>query len=247
MRLRIFSDLHLEFGDWEPPAADADVVVLAGDTHKDIRGLPWIEQHFPGKPVLYLAGNHEFYGSQIDSVLEHLAEVPRPGFHFLENRSVELGDVVFLGCTLWTDFNLFGDPSRAGQHAAAGMNDYRLIRYTPEYRKLKGRDTAGFHARSRRWLEEELTKHRGRKIVIVTHHAPSPQSLDPRFAQDLLGAAYASNLEAMVQSSGASLWVHGHTHRSVDYQIGTTRILANQRGYPDQDHTGFRPDLVVEV
>jgi len=247
MRLRIFSDLHLEFGDWTPPAADADVVIFAGDTHKNTRALPWIEQHFPQVPVIYLAGNHEFYGGHVESVLAELHAVTRPNFHFLENRTVEVGDVTFLGCTLWTDFNLHGYAEAAAHQAVAGMNDYRLIRASHEKRLLAAEDTAGYHARSRHWLEGELTRLRGRKVVVLTHHAPCERSLDSRFGDDLLGAAYASNLAELVESSGTILWVHGHTHRSVDYTCGRTRILANQRGYPDQLGTGFRPTLVVEV
>lgn len=248
MRLRILSDLHLEFENWTPPPADADVVIIAGDLHRATRGVPWIEQHFPSVPVIYLAGNHEFYGETVETVLSDLRKVTQfSRIHFLENGSVELGGVVFLGCTLWTDFNLFGDSVAAGQHAAVSMNDYRLIRTQPFQRRLKGRDTASYHARSRRWLEAELIRRRGQKIVVATHHAPSAQSLDPNFGGDLLGAAYASALDDLIVRSGPVLWIHGHTHRSVDYLLGGTRVLANQRGYPDQFDTGFQPALVVEI
>ena len=248
MRLRIFSDVHLEFGDWTPPAADADVVIIAGDLHKATRGVPWIERSFPSTPVVYLAGNHEFYGETVEKVLRDLRLVTQYGnVRFLENSAVELADAVFLGCTLWTDFNLLGDPGTAARHAVAHMNDYRLIRTAPQYRRLKGRTTAGYHSRSRAWLEGELARWRGRKVVVVTHHAPSALSLDPAFHGDLLGAAYASPLDELVAASEAVLWVHGHTHRSVDYTLGTTRILANQRGYPEQLDTGFQPDLVVNL
>lgn len=199
MRIRVFSDIHLEFADWEPPAAEADVVVIAGDLHPKREGLAWI------------------------------------------------GDVLFLGCTLWTDFNLFQDPAAAGAAAAREMTDYRRIRTLPHYRRLKGRQTAAWHAASRQWLESELRSHPGARIVVVTHHAPSPLSLDPCHPKGLIDAAYASNLDELVAGSGASLWVHGHTHRSVDYPIGPTRVFANQRGYPGQANTGFREDAVLVV
>ncbi|HTI69391.1 MAG TPA: metallophosphoesterase [Candidatus Limnocylindria bacterium] len=248
MRIRVLSDIHLEFEDWVPPQVEADVVVIAGDLNKATRGLPWIKRHFPSVPVVYLAGNHEFYGQTLENVLEDLRDQTQSGqIHFLHNASVEIGEVVFLGCTLWTDFNLYGDPAVAGAYAARGMNDYRLIRTSPAYRRLKGRDTAGFHAQSRRWLEATLPQFAGRKIVVATHHAPSAKSLNPAFEGDLLGAAYASPLDDLVARSGAVLWIHGHTHRSVDYKIGETRIIANQRGYPDQTETGFQPDLVVTI
>lgn len=248
MRLRILSDVHLEFGDWTPPAAAADVVVIAGDLHKEARGIPWIQRHFPGTPVIYLAGNHEFYGSTITGVLDDLrAATAGSSIHFLEKESRQIGDLLFLGCTLWTDFALFGDPALSGAIAAQGMNDYRQIRTLPGYRRLKGRDTAAFHRESRGWLERELAAATGRNVVILTHHAPSGQSLSPNSTTEPLSAAYASPLDELVRTSGARLWIHGHTHRSVDYTIGSTRILANQKGYPDQNETGFIPDLVVEV
>ncbi len=249
MRLRILSDLHLEFDDWVPPAADADVVIIAGDLHKQTRGVAWLIRHFGDTPVIYVAGNHEFYGAKLPDELGKLkaATGSQPGLHFLENESVQIGDVTFLGCTLWTDFNLHGDPALAGRTAATSMNDYRQIRVTPEYRRLRGHDTARFHARSRSWLEQEFARLLTTKVVVVSHHAPSPLSLDPAFAGDPLSPAYASRLDDLTAASGAALWVHGHTHRSVDYQIGATRVLANQKGYPFQHDTGFQPGCVVSV
>jgi 3',5'-cyclic AMP phosphodiesterase CpdA len=249
MRLRILSDLHLEFDDWVPPAVDADVVIIAGDLHKQSRGIPWLIRHFGGTPVIYVAGNHEFYGAKLPDELGKLktAAASQPGLHFLENESVLIGEVTFLGCTLWTDFNLHGDPALAGRTAAGSMNDYRQIRVTPGFRRLRGHDTARFHARSRSWLEQEFARLRATRFVVITHHAPSPLSLEPAFANDPLSPAYASRLDDLVATSGAMLWVHGHTHHSVDYRIGATRVLANQKGYPHQADTGFVSDFVVSI
>jgi hypothetical protein len=108
-------------------------------------------------------------------------------------------------------------------------------------------DTAGIHYRSRAWLAEQLEKNRGAKIVVVTHHAPSKRSLPPRFDDDLLSAAYASHLDELVEHSDARLWIHGHVHEQQDYMIGTTRVLCNPRGYPDEFNTSFAPDLLATV
>jgi len=51
----------LEFGSIDIPPTDADVVVLAGDVHVGVEGRAWIKTQFPGKPVVYVLGNHEFY------------------------------------------------------------------------------------------------------------------------------------------------------------------------------------------
>jgi predicted phosphodiesterase len=249
MRIRVFSDIHLEFADWEPPATDADVVIVAGDLHPKPEGIAWITRHFRSVPVVYVAGNHEFYGSTYQKRLNQLqmAAESSGNIRFLENTSTWIGDVLFLGCTLWTDFNLFHDPGTAGAAAAMGMSDYRRIRTLPNYRRIKGRDTSTWHMDSRQWLETELQRHRGVRMVVVTHHAPSPLSLDPTLPSGVMDAAYASRLDDLVAASGACLWIHGHTHCSVDYRIGSTRVFSNQRGYPDQGQTGFDPQAVVTL
>ena len=248
MRIRVLSDLHLEFGDWYPPSAAADVVVLAGDIHKINRAVEWIKRHFADVPVIYIAGNHEFYGSNTSGVISKIrVSVADTSIRFLENEETEINGTVFLGCTLWTDFNQFGSPEDSASAAVKAMNDYRKIRVVPGYRRISGRDTAGFHRNSRRWLEEALLRNIGRDMVVVTHHAPSAQSLPPETAQEIVSAAYASCLDELVESSGARLWIHGHTHLSVDYQLGSTRVLSNQKGYPDQKNTGFVPDLIAEI
>jgi predicted phosphohydrolase len=247
MRLYVLSDLHLEFADWTPPSVSADVVVIAGDLHKGSRGVPWIRRHFPHLPVVYIAGNHEFYSATVPDVLSSLRSGAGGQIYFLENEALELGDVVFLGCTLWTDLALHGDPVRSGRSVAAGLNDYRVIGSGEGFKPVTESDTTRFHLNSRRWLDGQFEKHRGRKCVVVTHHTPSILSLDPKFRPHPLAPGYASQLDKVVAASPAALWIHGHSHRSVDYRIGETRVVANQRGYPEQTQTGFRPEFVVEV
>jgi calcineurin-like phosphoesterase family protein len=126
------------------------------------------------------------------------------------------------------------------------MVDYRSIRVSPTYRRLRPADTVGWHLRSVRWLRDTLPQETN-PTVVVTHHAPSALSLAPHLADDPVSAAYASHLDELGATPGLALWVHGHTHRSVDYQMGTVRVLSNQRGYEDEPATGFDPGLVVEV
>jgi hypothetical protein len=165
----------------------------------------------------------------------------------LENESVRLGDVTVLGATLWTDFALDGNPVLAELTAQVGMTDFRRIRTLPHYRRLRPMDTRRLHLQSRRRLEEQVADGKGGKLVIVTHHAPSRRSIAPHFAQDPLNPAFASALDVFVAESGAKLWVHGHLHQCSDYTLGTTRVLANPRGYPDELQHGFDPGLVAEV
>ncbi|HSB64958.1 MAG TPA: metallophosphoesterase, partial [Anaerolineales bacterium] len=219
-----------------------------GDIQPGVKALPWIKEYFSEKQVIYVLGNHEFYGQAIPKHSHKLKElVQGSNIYVLENDCLLLGDVVFLGCTLWTDFKLFGDPRVAGFYATESMNDYKKIRVSPDYRKLRSLDTAGLHFRSRTWLADQFEVYRGRKIVVVTHHLPSARSLPEGYADDILNAAYASHMDAYVEKSSAKLWIHGHKHRSQDYFIGNTRVICNPRGYPEKPNPGFSPGLVVEV
>lgn len=248
MRLHILSDLHLEFAPFEAPATDAEVVVLAGDVHPGKRGFEWIRETFPERPVIYVLGNHEFYGEEIPRLIDDLKQqAAGTNVHVLENDRVELGGAVFLGATLWTDFRLDGDRALSEDLAAFGMSDFRCIRTPPSSRRFRPVDARRLHGQSRRWLEQELAKADHKPCVVVTHHAPSRRSVGPVFAHDPLNPAFASDLEALVASSGAALWVHGHIHYASDYGVGRTRVLNNPRGYPGEGVAGFNPALVVEV
>jgi Icc-related predicted phosphoesterase len=248
MRVHILSDLHLEFAPFQPNNVDSDVVVLAGDVHTGKNGIKWILKAFPERAVIYVLGNHEFYGQKIPKLISEIKEVAQgTNVRVLENDSVEIGDVAFLGATLWTDFRLNGDLVLSEVAAQTGMTDFRRIRVTPSYRRFRPRDARWLHAQSLEWLAQQVEKARGRKIVVVTHHAPSPQSVTSGFQRDQLNPAYASNIEPFIAACGAALWIHGHIHHRADFTVGGTRIVANPRGYPTETHTGFDPSFVVEV
>jgi predicted phosphodiesterase len=110
MRIHILSDLHLEFAPFQLVQLDADVIVLAGDIHTGVNGFKWIRETFPKQQIIYVLGNHEFYGQKIPKLTEELKAVSvGTNIHVLENDAIEIGDVIFLGATLWTDFRLNGD------------------------------------------------------------------------------------------------------------------------------------------
>jgi predicted phosphodiesterase len=248
VRLHVLSDLHLEFDPFTPPPVEADVIVLAGDVHVGQDGVTWARKHWPERPVIYVLGNHEFYREALPEFTQRLYQrCAGTNIHLLENEAVEIQGVTFLGCTLWTDLNMTSEPALARAVIEEGLSDYKLIRVSPDYRPLRAHDTAKLHAASVDWLKTELARCASERLVIVTHHAPSPQSIPPLYAGQMANAAFASNLEMLVAASDAQLWIHGHTHHCVDYRVGMTRVLSNQRGYPDEGLTGFDPGLVVEV
>ena len=247
MNIHILNDLHIEFGDFVPPATDADVVILAGDISVGLGALPWIDRCFTDKPVIYVPGNHEYYRHDLN-LIEAMKHAAPDHVHVLDNDAVEINGVRFLGSTLWTDFLLFGISDRyfALQYARKGMTDFELIRYngksfTPE-------DSIRIHEQSRGWLEQMLAQPFDGRTVVVTHHVPSPRSVHPRYAKNLLTPAFASDLESLMDEGRVALWVHGHTHDPFDYRIHGTRVVCNPRGYaPDQLSEGFQADLVAQV
>lgn len=248
MRVQVLSDLHLEFGPFQLPAVAADVLVLAGDVSVGEKGMRWIRETCAETPVIYVLGNHEFYHHSIPSVTRELKEMAEgTNVHVLENDRLELGGVTFLGTTLWSDFSLFGNPVLAELDAELGMNDFRHIRLFPKYTRFRPADARRLHGQSVRWLQEQFSGLSERKLVVVTHHAPSGRSLGPEYEQDALSPAFASNLDSLVAASGARLWIHGHIHSVSDYVLGATRVLANPRGYPREEILGFNPALVVDI
>ena len=161
MRLHILSDLHQEFGERDVPSVDCDAVVFAGDVGTKMHGLEWIQRRFPEIPVLYICGNHEFYGEKLPSLTEKLrAATEGTNIHFLENTSVRLGDLHFFGATLWTDLALLDDWQTGATEAKAVMNDYKRIRHSGYgYRRLSPWDTRAVHLATVRALREFLTTH----------------------------------------------------------------------------------------
>ena len=248
MRLQILSDIHAEFGVFSPPHTDADVVVIAGDVHIGRNGRAWLRTNFPLQPVVYVLGNHEFYRNALPKLTEDLRRESEGGhIQVLENHTFEVGAFTFLGCTLWTVFQINRNAPEARLAAEQTMSDYQLIRLSPEFRKLRATDTVKLHLESVAWIRGELFRRDPSRVVIVTHHAPSPQSVPPYHHNSVLNGAFVSNLDELVEASGVPLWIHGHTHHCVDYLLGKTRVLSNQRGYPDALVPGFNPGLVVEL
>ena len=255
MKLWVLSDLHVDVNRRHPlvlpdPPPAHDAVILAGDVcHGVAAAIGWIaEAKLDARPVLFVAGNHEYYDyDRHDELAAGRAEAERHrNIHLLERDSVVIDGVEFSGCTLWTDYAYAGrrQQARAMHWAAQRLNDHRLIGngsglWLPQHCLEE-------HEASRAWLEEQLAHSGARTKVVVTHHAPSRRSVEARYQDDLLTAAFASNLDELV--GNAHLWVHGHMHAPSDYALGGCRVVANPRGYVGiGEDRAFDPGLVVEV
>lgn len=250
MRIHVLSDLHIEFSDFDMPEVDADVTVLAGDIHTGERGVPFVRALSLRRPVVYVAGNHEFYGTAIPKLYEKLrAEVDGSAVHVLQNAAVVVGNARFIGATLWTDYELRGAEARElGMVVGkATMMDFNKIRISPDYRKLSPSYLHAAFRQSLGYLESVLATPHAGPTIVVTHHAPSMQSIAPRYRNDPSSASFASDLEELILSHSIDLWIHGHTHHCVDYAIGKTRVVSNQRGYPGECGQSFDPRFVVTL
>lgn len=278
MKIQIASDLHLEFiqsvfpGERIiSPAADADMLILAGD----IASGPGAIQTFADwpVPVLYVPGNHEFYGRHREQTLKFMKDAARKGVVTLldgaaadfrrfgswyDKHRDELRRLRVLGTTLWTDYrlpNLNRTQRQQMEVAQTNLADHRSIRtdrglFTPE-------DAFRLHEQDRKWLETQLVAPFDGKTVVITHHGPHQDSTHPRWAGNSLNGAFMSHLPELVEQ--ADLWVHGHVHDTVQYRAGKCHVVANPRGYGMSlrsvsnvsdllwENPAFQPALVFEI
>lgn len=259
MKIFLASDIHTEAAsrrfdptfDYESLRFDypddADVIVLAGDIGEWTNGLEWARHRFKRHEIIYVAGNHEHYDSDLATVDELRLKARELNIHYLENDSVIINDIRFLGCTLWTDFDNYS--AEEVNRVWSTMNDYKYIYCRPWWSNDQNREEAlqlmqldslyGFdptdfsptvayllHKRSLNWLQQQLDQPYTGQTVVVIHHAPTLRSTD--------NTAYGSDLTQFIKKNAGkiTLWCHGHIHKSVDYEISSVRIVCNARGYP---------------
>ncbi|MEH6486711.1 MULTISPECIES: metallophosphoesterase [Pseudomonas] len=245
MRIHLLSDLHNEFSPFSPQMLNADVVVLAGDIDVKARGVAWAKQAFSG-PVLYVPGNHEFYGGHLTHTLAKMRAAQDERVRVLDRDELIVSGLRFLGATMWTDFEATGNPPIASLKAQNGMNDFRHIR-TANYRRIRPADLVEQSAKTREWLRVKLAEPFDGRTVVITHHAPTLRSLEGHpHAGGHMDAAYANRWEDLMGSDQVDLWVHGHSHLAVDYEVAGTRVVCNPRGYPGEK-TGFDAGLVITL
>lgn len=243
MRIRIYSDIHLEYAPFAPPANDADLVVLAGDIGNGAAGIAWAKETFR-TPVLYLAGNHEYYEGEFESVQAAMRAASGGTVGLLDCSQTTFGGVRFLGCTLWTDYSLAPESERPAviEDARRVNPDFQLIRYGT--RAFAPEDAIALCTRHRAWLAAALAEPFSGKTVAITHFAPHPRSIAPAYIGHRANPGFVLNLDE--EMGRAALWIHGHTHTFFDYRLRGARVVCNPRGYPGEP-TGFRPGLTVEI
>ena len=248
--MHAISDLHLERAPFTAPAVDADVVVLGGDIAPGTAGVEWASRWLGERPALYVAGNHEFYGESFSELAGDLrARADGSGVQVLENDVSVIDGVRFLGCSLWSDFELAGAERREHSMAICErmVNDYRQIRASSAGEPLRAQDTLARHLESRAWLAERLSEPHDGPTVVITHHSPIIRERPDNPLLAAIGGAFASDLSELMGADAVDLWIFGHIHRTVDVNVKGTRVISNQRGYPEEPVAGFDPELVIEI
>ena len=286
MKIKLVSDLHLEFSDcFINNDEGADVLILGGDIciAQDLHDHPepantadqaaiangtglgrrqmtaqrfrdfFKRCSFQFPHVIYIMGNHEFYNGKFYAGIDYMRdEVAKyPNITLLEQDMKIIDDVVFVGGTLWTNMNK-RDPLT--MHAIEGMmNDFRIIRNDKRnYATMSALDVAIRHDKTLGYIKHVVQEHKDKTCVVVGHHSPSFQSVNPIYAHEtLMNGGYHSDLsEFIMDHPQIKLWTHGHTHHPFDYVIGETRIVCNPRGYENDgysEQTGWDPTKILEI
>jgi Icc-related predicted phosphoesterase len=243
VRVQLISDVHAEFHrdggvsfcqELEKHSEGVDVLVVAGDLATVVllyENLVMLCHLYPD--VVYVTGNHEYYGSTRYSVHHRIEEAKSklPNLHWLHSDVVEIGGHRFLGTTLW-----FPDDPMNPVHEHR-LNDFYQIQGFRDWVYEE-------NERAVRFLKDEI---RGGEIV-VTHHLPSYALVDSYFQGSDLNRFFVTELGQLITYGGPALWFFGHTHSSVDRLLGVTRVVCNPFGYArHSENPDFEWGKTIEV
>lgn len=243
MNIQILSDLHREVGIRKLEIT-GDMLILAGDITSAVPNnvsmlREWLVEL--GIPVLYILGNHEYYHGDVNTTLTYFREAfEGTNVKILNNDIVQYPeeDLVIIGSTLWTDIPVISESI-----VRFGMNDFRVI-------KNMTLDWWAYQfATSKDYIDYMLKEHCDKKNrIVITHHLPSFESIPKRFLGNSLNSGFSSDLSELILDREPSVWIHGHTHDSLDYILGKTRILCNPYGYKGYEtNIEFKEDFILEI
>lgn len=243
------SDLHLDFGKINPEFFDwqGDVLLLAGDIAEDdnLRKMNqfWFQVSHMATDVFVVTGNHEYYCSEIDTADDHLREYFQkfPNIKLLQNEVADVGNFKIFGSTFWTDYN---DNPMAEHEAQRCMADFRLIRQASTgYSTIRPVYIKQQNLIAKNILRDTLEANLDQNFIVMTHHAPSFQSIATAYKNSgNLNHAFVNDLDDLIVDHPNILaWVHGHTHSYFDYQIEQCRVMCNPHGYPHERPTHLPP------
>jgi len=246
MKIKFESDLHIDFGHgYIPNLKDVDVYCIAGDLAELKNCFNFIiklAEKYPNTDIIYINGNHTFYHSYIEKadIFFSGIEAVHKNFHYLNNNSVIINGIRFIGSTLWTSLN---NRSPIDMYdAGSSMNDFRLIRYKNGALKFTPEYSTTLHKIAKEYIFKTLNESK-EPCVVITHHKPFLNS------NNFLDSAYGTELRGEIADCNNKpiIWASGHSHTFHDFIDDKTRYLCNPLGYPHENNTGFNRDLVVNI
>ena len=258
--IRYASDIHLDHDKgnlWYPIKLEGDedtTYIIAGDLWRDCKHISQLDENGESwigrvskqfKYVVYVLGNHDYWGGRLDTSYQKCKDLAieqgLTNVFILENSSITLDGHTFVGGTLWTDY---GDRNPISMMEAKNyMNDYRLIRFGENYHKMTPIDCLKIFDATKRTIFKTPKPENGGKLFVVTHMAPSYQSVNEVYRTErdkLSNTWYYSELGNSIADSEIDYWLHGHTHHACAYAINKTLVLCNPRGYVNyESDVGF--------
>lgn len=268
MKIQIYSDLHLDINREVPfnLPDDNTFTVLCGDISGYMNDtLDWIAANV--NHGVFVEGNHIGYDNKKHSVqylqkqLEYHFPIDADVSYLYDNYKV-IGDYVFVGGILWTDYKLNGEGFYFynKQVAHSYMNDFNYDYYNIngsnienekriDIKKMIPSNCETMFYKTKNAIKEACEKFPDKKIIVVTHHAPHPKSIPPIYETHKASASYASDLsEFILDHPNIKLWCHGHIHSNSDYMIGDCRVVCNPRGYERfTENRQFNSHYVIEI
>lgn len=240
MRAWVFSDLHLHpaLSTLDGyPIPQADVCICPGNisTAGMAAGVRLLGRSIcPKMPVIFVPGTCDYKGRSMPEVMADARDEAEryPGLHLLQEQTLLLDGIMFVGATLWSDLGVFGDQREAIVHARRSTDYIEIKTSSGQARKrFSPRQSIRLHEKARLFIEQQLARFQGSTSVVVSHHAPSLQSMPHGYLNDPLAPTYASSLERLILKSRPDLWIHGGLWAGRPYLIGGTTVMANPRGF----------------
>lgn len=267
MKIRIISDLHIDVNaGYSFRLKDTEIfTVVCGDISGYFEKTSrWLNKYI--KNGVFVSGNHIVYNESKHSIQYFMKQFERnyplsSSLSYLNNNFKLIDDIVFVGGTLWTDYKLLDKNAQDMYmwYATRNLNDYRYGKFNPYdstekedtrlLRRLQPEDCVKMFQHTVAIIDEVCKKFSDKKIIVVTHHAPSMVSVPREYKNSETTPCYASNLEDFIlDHPNIKLWCHGHIHQASDYEIGNCRVICNPRGYVKYcENSGFDKDLMVDV
>lgn len=237
---------------YDPP--DCDIVFFCGDFSDGLNCLNELKIHYKNKFVIWVAGNHDFYGGDILEYEKIFKNYHNQNFFFLSNDSIEVKiknkKLKIIGTTLWPDYNLYGNLNEVflQEYLLKYNKDHKNIKYNDEY--FSHETLMKLNKESINFLESKLKYNNNDITIILTHHLPTQKSLSKQFSEYITNPLFANNLEYLFYNYKIDYWFHGHSHESCNYIINNTKIMSNPLGYyrdGKYQNKFWKSDFIIEI